>query len=95
MKLKLEPILDRVAIKRDEVKTQTEGGIVLPTKGKKSNFGEVVGVGPGAFAMDGSRNPMDVKVGDYVFFTEDYYITEVEGNVVIVDIEGILAVVRD
>lgn len=92
--MKLEPILDRVAIKRDDSETITKGGIVLTGK-KKSNFGKVVGVGPGAFAMDGSRNPMDVKVGDYVFFTEDYYITKVEGNIVIVDIEGILAVVRD
>lgn len=94
--MKLEPILDRVAIKRDESEAKTEGGIIIPEKGqKKSNFGKVVGVGPGAFAMDGSRNPMDVKVGDYVFFTEDYYITKIEGSVVIVDIEGILAVVRD
>lgn len=94
--MKLEPILDRVAIKRDDTEAKTAGGIIIPEKGqKKSNFGEVVGVGPGAFAMDGSRNPMDVKVGDHVFFTEDYYITKVEGNVVIVDIEGILAVVRE
>jgi len=94
--MKLEPILDRVAIKRDDVEQKTQGGIIIPEKGqKKSNFGKVVGVGPGGFALDGKRNPMDVKIGDYVFFTEDYYITKVEGNVVIVDIEGILAVVRD
>jgi chaperonin GroES len=93
--MKLEPILDRVAIKRDDAEEKTKGGILLPQTGKKSNFGEVIGVGPGAFNMSGSRNPMDVKVGDHVFFTEDYYITKVEGNVVIVDIEGILAVVRD
>lgn len=95
--MKLEPILDRVAIKRDDTETKTKGGVILPEKrkGKQSNFGEVIGIGPGAFAMDGSRNGMDVKVGDHVFFTEDYYCTKVEGNVVIVDIEGILAVVRD
>lgn len=92
--MNLSPILDRVAIKRDKPNKETEGGILLTGK-KQSNFGRVVGVGPGGFALDGSRNPMDVKVGDYVFFTEDYYITEVEGDVVIVDIEGILAVVRD
>ncbi len=92
--MKLEPILDRVAIKRDDSETMTKGGIVLTGK-KKSNFGKVVGIGRGAFNMSGGRNEMDVKVGDYVFFTEDYYITKVEGNIVIVDIEGILAVVRD
>ncbi len=91
----LSPILDRVAIKRDVAETKTKGGILLAQKGKESQFGEVVGVGPGGFAMDGSRNEMDVKVGDHVFFTEDYYITKVEGDIVIVDIEGILAVVRD
>ena len=93
--MKLDPILDRVAIKRDETEEKSKGGILLASAGKKSNFGEVVGVGPGTFNMSGSRNEMDVKVGDHVFFTEDYYCTKVEGKVVIVDIEGILAVVKD
>lgn len=78
------------------MKVKSEGGILLPnTTKKKSQFGTVVAVGPGGFNLDGSRKPMSVKEGDMVFFTEDYYITEVEGNVVIVDEEGILGVVKE
>ena len=95
--MKLEPILDRVAILREKEKIeQSDGGILIPNaKDKQSNYGEVVGVGPGGFNMDGSRKEMSVVVGDRVFYTEDYYITEVSNNVVIIDEEGILAVVRD
>lgn len=92
--MKLIPTLDRVAIKRDPSKKKSKGGIILPDNAKKeSNYGEVVAVGPGGFNQDGSRREMSVKVGDVAFFT-DYHVTTTESNVVIVDDEDILAVVK-
>ncbi len=93
--MKLEPTLDRVAIKREPKEEVSKGGIILPDDAKKeSNFGEVVAVGPGGFNADGTRRPMCVKAGDIVFFS-DYHITQTKSKVVIVDEEDILAVVKD
>lgn len=91
--MKLQPTLDRVAIKRHPKEEKSIGGIVLPDNSKEeSNYGEVTAVGPGAFNMDGSRRPMEVKRGDIVFFT-DYHTTTEKSGIVIVDMEDILAVV--
>ena len=93
--MKLIPTLDRVAIKREEKKKTSPGGIIIPDKAKEeSNYGTVVAVGPGAFNMDGSRREMSVKKGDVVFFT-DYHVTQTESKIVIVDDEDILAVVSN
>lgn len=92
--MKLIPTLDRVAIKREDKKNKSPGGIIIPDRSKEeSNYGEVVAVGPGGFNQDGSRREMSVKVGDIVFFT-DYHTTTTKSKVVIVDDEDILAIVK-
>lgn len=92
--MKLEPTLDRVAIKREDKEKQSKGGIIIPDGAKKeSNYGEVIAVGPGGFNMDGSRREMSVKKGDIVFFT-DYHVTKTETKVVIVDDEDVLCIVK-
>ena len=91
--MKLIPTLDRVAIKREDRKKKSAGGILLPNE-EESNYGIVVAVGPGGFNQDGSRREMSVKVGDLVFFT-DYHTTITGNKVVIVDSEDILAIVKD
>ena len=91
--MKLQPTLDRVAIKRHPKENKSKGGIVLPDNAKEeSSYGEVVAVGPGGFNQDGTRRPMEVKKGDIVFFT-DYHITTEKSGIVIADLEDILAVV--
>ena len=50
---RLVPIADRVLVKRVEHKTQTAGGIYLPTE-QKVNEADVVAVGPGATDERGS-----------------------------------------
>lgn len=96
MSVKLQPTLDKVAIKRHKQKDVSDGGIILPGQSnKKSNYGEVIAVGPGGFNQDGSVRPMGIKKGDIVFFTDDYYSTVVETGIVIVAEEDILAVVKD
>jgi chaperonin GroES len=93
--LKLNPTLDRVAIKREPKEAISEGGIIIPEEAKReTNYGEVVAVGPGGFNADGSMREMGIKVGDVVFFT-DYHTTTTDCDIVLADEEDILAVVAE
>jgi chaperonin GroES len=54
-------------VKRTEQEEQVRGGIIIPDSAKeKPQESEVFAVGPGKLNEDGSRSPMDVKVGDRV-----------------------------
>jgi len=69
-KIKLQPLGDRVVLQRDESDTVTPGGIVLPDTAKdKPTRGKVVSTGDGRLLDDGTRSPLQVKVGDRVLFT--------------------------
>ena len=60
-----------------EATLATASGIVIPDTAKeKPQEGEVVAVGPGRFE-DGTRVPLDVKVGDTVIYSK-YGGTEVK-----------------
>jgi chaperonin GroES len=74
----LEPLEDRIVVKPlDEETQKTAGGIIIPDTAKeKPQEGEVVAVGPGRFE-EGTRVPMDVKVGDKVIYSK-YGGTEVK-----------------
>ena len=94
---KLRPLGDRVLVKplpRDEM---TKSGIVLPdTVKEKPQEGEVLAAGPGKILEDGTREAMDVKVGDRVLYAK-YAGTEfkVEGDdFLIVSQKDILAIVE-
>jgi chaperonin GroES len=80
MATKLQPLGDRVVVKpmaREEV---TKGGIVLPdTVKEKPQEGKVLAVGPGKMTDDGTRIPMDVKVGDVVIYAK-YGGSEIKEN---------------
>jgi len=68
--LKLQPLGDRVVIRRDESEETTAGGIVLPETAKdKPARGVVVSVGDGKLLDDGTRSALQVKVGDRVIFS--------------------------
>jgi len=68
--LKLQPLGERVVIKREESEERTAGGIVLPDTAKdKPARGKVVSVGDGKLLEDGTRSRMQVKVGDRVIFS--------------------------
>ncbi len=72
------PLGERIVIKPMEQETQTRGGILLPDTAKeKPQEGEVVAVGPGRPADDGSRIPMELTVGDKVIYSK-YAGTEYE-----------------
>ena len=67
--MKLAPLHDRVIIKRLPEEEKTAGGIIIPDSAKeKPAEGEVIAVGSGARAENGTITPLDVKVGDRVLF---------------------------
>jgi chaperonin GroES len=69
-KIKLQPLGDRVVVKREEAETTTSGGIVLPDTAKdRPSRGRIVSVGDGRLLDDGTRSPFQVKVGDRVIFS--------------------------
>ncbi len=76
--MKLKPLGDRIVVQpKDEEEAKTASGLVIPDTAKeKPQLGEVLAVGPGEF-KDGDRIPMDVSVGDIVFYSK-YGGTEVK-----------------
>ncbi len=68
--IKLQPLGDRVVIKREESESTTAGGIVLPDSAKdKPARGSVVSIGNGRLLDDGTRAALQVKVGERVVFS--------------------------
>ena len=76
--MNLAPLGDRIVVKpQEETEVTTSAGLVIPDTAKeKPQLGEVLAVGPGEF-KDGERIPVDVKVGDVVFYSK-YGGTEVK-----------------
>ena len=74
---RFRPIREHVVIERDDAKSETAGGIVLPEGAKdKPRQGAVVAVGPGR-AEKGQWVRLQVQSGDRVLFGADAG-TEVE-----------------
>jgi chaperonin GroES len=91
----LKPLGDRIVVKpKDDDEALTPSGLVIPDTAKeKPQLGEVLAVGPGEF-KDGERTPMDVSVGDLVFYSK-YGGTEVKydgGEYLILSSRDVLAV---
>lgn len=69
--MELKPLADRVVVKPKTREETTKGGIVLPDTAKeKPQEGTVVAAGPGRVLEDGTRVPLDVKVGDSVLYAK-------------------------
>ena len=65
----VQPLHDRVLIKRIEEQETVKGGIIIPDTAKeKSQEGEVVAVGTGKTLENGSVTPLEVKKGDRILF---------------------------
>ena len=68
--MKIQPLGDRLVIKRVEASDKSKGGIILPDSAtQKPQRGKVEAVGPGRLLGDGKRQPLQVKIGDTVLFT--------------------------
>jgi len=94
---KLTPIGDRVVVKPDPEEQKTKSGIVLPDTAKeKPSEGTVIAVGTGRILDNGTKVPVEVKIGDKVIYSK-YGGTEVkiEGEEYIILAErDILAISR-
>lgn len=66
----VRPILDSVLVRRDPPRDKLGSGLLFAIQGEEDwpPIGTVIAVGPGAYLADGTRVPLDVKVGDRVIF---------------------------
>ena len=96
MSVSIKPLEDRIVIQQLEAETTTASGLVLPDTAKeKPQEGKVLAVGPGRVDDNGSRVPVDVKVGDVVIYSK-YGGTEVSyagEDYLILSARDVLAVV--
>ena len=75
--MRLKPLGDRIVVKVLSEEKTTKGGIVLPDTAKeKPTEGEVIAVGTGKILDNGTKQPVEVKVGDRIIFSK-YAGTEV------------------
>ena len=65
----LQPLHDRVLVRRVKEEDKSKGGIIIPDTAKeKPQEGEIIAVGPGARGDDGERLKLSVAVGDRILF---------------------------
>jgi chaperonin GroES len=93
--LKVRPLHDRLLVRRIEEKETAKGGIIIPDTAKeKPQRGEVLAAGNGKILENGTKLPLDVKVGDKILFGK-YSGTEIKidgEDVLILREEEVLAV---
>lgn len=67
--MKLNPLHDRVVVKRVNADKQTAGGIIIPDNvGEKPDQGIVLAVGQGRRTSEGTLVPVSLKENDKVLF---------------------------
>lgn len=65
----IRPLNDRILVQRLEAEQKTAGGILIPDNAKeKPAEGRVIAVGNGKTLENGTRRPLEVKVGDRILF---------------------------
>lgn len=80
MSVTIKPLEDRIVVRPLEAETVTASGLVIPDTAKeRPQEAEVIAVGPGRIAENGTRIPVDVNVGDKVIFSK-YGGTELKYN---------------
>ena len=97
--MQIKPLGDRVVIRRFEAEEKTAGGILLPDTAKnKPQKGKVLAVGPGKLSKDGKYQPLDLKEGDTVLFTNwagDEFKESRGENILLMREEDVLAVLDE
>lgn len=88
------PLADRVLVQRMEQETTTAAGIIIPDAAKeKAQTGKVLAVGAGKLDEKGNRVPVQVKVGDVIYFGK-YAGTELGDDHLIIREDEILGIVE-
>ena len=94
--MKVRPLHDRLLVRRIEETETVRGGIIIPDSAKeKPQEGEVLAVGNGKILDNGTKIPMEVKVGDKILFGK-YSGTEIKidgKEVLILREDEVLAIV--
>ena len=94
---KIQPLADRLVVQALEEVQQTKGGLYIPDTAKEKPMqGKIVAAGPGKLSEEGTRVPLDVKVGDTVLYGK-YSGTEVSvdgEDYLILRESDVLAVIR-
>ncbi len=91
---KIRPLGDRVWVERLEHTEKTAGGLIIPDSAKeKGQTGKVLAVGPGKSNSEGKVIPMQVRVGDTVFFGK-YAGTETGDKHIMIREDEILGIVE-
>jgi len=89
----IDPLYDRVLLKRIEIEDTTPSGLFIPDAAKeKGQMGLVIRVGTGKINSEGKTIPLTVKAGDTVFFGK-YSGTEVGKDHLILKEDEILGIV--
>lgn len=67
--MELQPLHDRVIVKRLDQETKTASGLIIPdAAAEKPDQGEILAVGKGKVSDDGKVRALEVKIGDRVLF---------------------------
>lgn len=75
----VQPLHDRVLVRRLDEEGKTKGGIIIPDTAKEKPLqGEIIAVGTGKYVKD-TLTPLAVKKGDKVLFSK-YAGTEITVN---------------
>jgi chaperonin GroES len=69
--VKIQPLHDRLVVKRIEPEEVVKGGIVIPDTAKeKPQSGRVIAAGKGKILESGNRVEMTVREGDQILFAK-------------------------
>lgn len=67
--MNMQPLHDRVLLRRVKEEKKTKGGILIPDTAKEKPVeGKVIAVGKGRVLENGEVRALDVKKGDHVLF---------------------------
>ena len=97
--MNLQPIGDRIIVRRESSDAKSAGGILIPDAAqKKPQRGVILAVGPGRLNKKGERQPLQLKVGDKVLFTswagDEFKDRKEAGEVLVMHEEDVLAVIE-
>ncbi|MDR3646961.1 MAG: co-chaperone GroES [Candidatus Babeliales bacterium] len=92
---KIKPLYDKVLIQRVEDETKTAGGLLyIPDVAKeRAQTGKVIAAGAGRLTPDGKVLPLQVKVGDTVYFGK-YAGTQAGDDFLIIKEDEILGIIE-
>lgn len=91
---KIRPLYDRLYVQRLESDERTAGGLYIPEGAKeKGQTAKVLAVGSGKVDTTGKHMPLQVKVGDVIFFGK-YAGTDIDEKHLVLREEDVLGVVE-